>query len=143
MAYNRFQWWKTGLEREVRPLKGKNVTLSQRIKHGEFDFPYGHLAGLDSIDQEIEKVTYSVIKQSSGRSRDSLQQDIRDAVRMKNVRRIKLELEMYEKDHDRLSRLAQDLHTEFGVNLWEDMQEKDLGDIRTVDDLYNYYKLNT
>lgn len=140
MAYNRFQWWKSGMGREVTPLKGASHTLYDRIKHGDYDYPYTYLSAIEDVELEIKTIALTVTKKYTGRSKSSLESDIRDATRMKNVRKNKLQLEMYDKDRERLDKLAVGLHTEFGVNLWEDMQNLNFDSFTSIDDLYNEYK---
>lgn len=140
MSYNRFQWWRSSLKRKSRPLTGKNVTLEEKIAHGDYDYPDSYLEAIFSVEADIADVTQSIQKEYKGRSEQGLNQDIRDATRMKNVRKIKLELEMYEKEAQLLHNLRRELNLKFGVDLWDKIGTVDHAEMKTVEDLYQFYE---
>ena len=140
MGFNRFQWWKHGMDVEVKPLKGKDHTLLDKIKHRDFDFSFSFIKALNQVDNEIEQITERVKMEYRGCSDLTLKENIRDETRMKNVRRIKLQEEMYEKEDAKLQLLRSELYNQFGFDLWDDLTDGDFNFDGGVLELYNLYK---
>jgi len=143
MSYNRFQWWRSTLKRKGRPLSSKSASLKDRIRHGDFDLPVEYFEAIFSIESEMEYIAQTLTKNFKGNSEQGLAQDIRDATRMKNVRKLKLELELLQKEEALLHSLRHALLAEFKVDLWEEIGTLDHKDLNSVEDLYAYYKEKT
>jgi hypothetical protein len=137
MGYNRYQWWKKGVKRK-RPLD-KNAPLLNRIQNGDFDYPVEYLSALDNVHKEIDDIKRKILTESRDRSQFEIQTLIREECRMKTVRKIKLELDLMDKEAIILSQLKRELTSVFGIDLWEDL-EKGLVEVDSLENLYYLYR---
>lgn len=140
MSFNRYLWWRHGMDDIVKPLKGKKYSLLEKIRHGDYDFSFAFTKALIQVDKDVEEIERNVTERYKGVSQITLQETIREETRMKNVKRLKLQEELWEKEHAKLHELRLQLRDQFNIDLWDEIADGNIEVGETVEDLYKYYK---
>ena len=138
MGFNRFQWWKKGVKSK-KPLTGSSHTVLDQIRHGDFDYPIEYLKALENVRLEKLQIYKRIEKEMYGRSQSDIDARVREESRIKNVKEIKLNLEMGEKEAVILIKLRSALKKEFGIDLWGRIEAGEI-EVNTLEELYNLYK---
>lgn len=134
MAYNKFQWWMNG-QNKRRPL-GKNSSLLDKIKNGDFD--YSPLFDASKKCREDADLAYELAyKNYLGNDESNRKRAAEDSARMTRVRALKLKETANEQENKRLIDLRVALKNEFGVDLWDKMMNQEP---MSLVELYKWYE---
>jgi hypothetical protein len=126
MGYNRFRWFTKGKKKRLP----QSAHLFDKIKNGDFDYSY-YFTEAEGARKEYSSIFQRVMKETGDDYAMA-----RDMARMKNVRALKLDEEGYKDEQRLLYELRNQLHEEFGFDLWDKMMEEDPMDL---EELYDYY----
>jgi len=137
MAYNPFRWWTAGKYRK-RPLP-QNSPLLLKIKNGDFEYsPFYKEA--DDARKEYQRIFDEYMQTDFISDIHERKVEAHQRAKMKNVRALKLDEKGHEEEQVRLNQLKKELELEFGVDLWDEAMEANIGGRGTTEDLYWWYK---
>lgn len=118
-----------------RPL-GKNSSLLDKIKNGDFD--YSPLFDASKKCREDADLAYELAyKNYLGNDESNRKRAAEDSARMTRVRALKLKETANEQENKRLIDLRIALKNEFGVDLWDKMMNQEP---MSLVELYKWYE---
>ena len=136
MSYNKFRWYTDGRYRN-KPLPS-NSPLLLKIKNGDFEFsPFFKEA--EDARLEYQKLFDYFMKTSKIKEIEVRKVEAHEYAKMKNVKALKLDEKADEEEEVRLSKLREELSSEFGKDLWIEALKNVKGK-GTTEDLYWWYK---
>lgn len=122
-------------QKNRRPL-GKNSSLLDKIKNGDFD--YSPLFDASKKCREDADLAYELAyKNYLGNDESNRKRAAEDSARMTRVRALKLKETANEQENKRLIDLRIALKNEFGVDLWDKMMEETP---MSLVELYKWYE---
>lgn len=138
MGYNKYRWFSTKPKPKTLP---NSHTLLLRIRNGDYSISH-YFAEVNTVEEEYEsgyKDTWSKYPNSDNFERHHLSHE---SVRMKNVRKLKLEEVGMLDEIEILNKLRKELKKEFGKDLWETATSVETN-LKTIEDIYWFYYKNT
>ena len=136
MSYNKFRWYTDGRYRN-NPLPS-NSPLLLKIKNSDFEFsPFFREA--EDARIEYQKLFDYFMKTSKIKETEVRKVEAHEYAKMKNVKALKLDEKADEEEEVRLSKLREELTSEFGKDLWVEALKNVKGN-GTTEDLYWWYK---
>ena len=137
MAYNPYRWYTSGKYRK-RPLP-QSSPLLLKIRNGDFEYSPFFLEAQDNDKLYDEMYQYfmdtSPIQNIVDRNHEAHQY-----AKMKRIKANKLREKADVEEKTRLNQLKKELELEFGVDLWDEAMEANIGGRGTTEDLYWWYK---
>ena len=130
MGYNPFQWWRTNKKKRLP----QSAHLFDKIQNGDFD--YSHYYAEAGAVRERAASTFQKVMEETGTYGMA-----RQAARMDNVRAMKLDEDAHRHEFTLLKELRDELHKEFGFDLWDEMMESDPMDLEELYDFYCHEKM--
>ena len=130
MGYNPFRWYTNGKKKRLP----QSAHLFDRIQNGDFDYSH-YFAEAEAARQEYASIFQKTMEETGTYSM------ARVAAKMKNVRALKLDEEAHRDEFRILKQLREELQTEFGFDLWDEMMESDPMDLEELYDFYCHEKM--
>ena len=125
MGYNPFQWWKKNKKKRLP----QSAHLFDKIQNGDYDYSHYYMEARAAREQAA--LTFQQVMEETGTYGMA-----RQASRMNNVRAMKLEEEGHKHEFRLFKELREELHKEFGFDLWDDVMEAEPMDL---EEMYDYY----
>lgn len=137
MGYNRFRWWSKGKRHKRLPA---NAPLLAKIQNGDFEVS-SYYEEAKQAQKDADRIYDEVYQRRIKHSSDikSIEQDAREASKMRRIAREKLLESALEEEQKLLTELKLELEKEFEKDLWDKALQRQRGK-GTTEDMYWWYK---